>query len=52
MTFQFLLSLKDGVAEVKGLRVLFSLELVAENMELPLEMEEYFDAMDPILVQA
>ena len=52
VTLQFLQTLKDGVVEVKGLRVPFSLKIVVEIMELPLEGEEFSDAMDLVIAQA
>ena len=41
VTLQLLQTLKDGAAMVKGLSISFSLEIVADIMELPLEGEEF-----------
>ena len=44
--------LKDGVSIVRGVRVLFSPEIVAKTMELPLAGEEFLETMDLVTARA
>ena len=52
LTFEFLQMLKDGVAIVRDVRVLFLPKIVVKIIELPLAGEEFLETMDLVIARA
>ena len=52
LTLEFLQTLKDGIAIIRGVRVFFSPEITIEIMELPLAGEEFSETMHPVTTRA
>ena len=52
LTLEFLQTLRDGFATIKGVRVSFSAEIATEIMEFPLEGEEFLGTLDVVSARA